>query len=66
MDEYYEAVYLTRKQAQEVAELLGNGSVMFSARNGSPHAYPGARNIVRPMGCTCANCSVPSGGAEHG
>lgn len=54
----YEAVGMTREQAEAVAEVLGHGTVLWL----QGHTYPGSKLVVRPMGCKCAYCRTPKTG----
>lgn len=47
----YEAINLTREQAEQVAEELG-GSVIWA----EDHAHPTGTVVIRPRNCACKWC----------
>lgn len=54
VDRYQIVGNLTRAQAEQVAELLAGGSVIFCGG----HAYPGGHLWIRPTGCECKRCEA--------
>lgn len=54
-EQKYEVVgQFTREQAQQIAELLGGGSVIWAYG----HTYPCDGIVVRRAGCACPQCSA--------